>query len=365
MKKIPVQLAHRSYQILVGEGLIDRLGAVLPPAAVSGRRGAYCLSFPGIWKRFGPKVKRALAQQGYAVRSRVVPDTERSKSLSVATAVFKDLAAYDSKQAAFIVALGGGVIGDLAGFVASTYRRGIPYVQVPTTLLAQVDSSIGGKTGVDLPEGKNLVGTFYQPRLVVSDVAALSSLPARQMRSGLAEVIKYGVLSGGGLFAFLEKHLQDVLRHDRASLEAVVGACARIKAGIVSRDEQEEKSLRTHLNFGHTIGHAIESAAGYRRYTHGEAVALGMLCACDISRALGLTGADAGLKVEGLIRQSGLPFVIEGLNASQIIAAHYHDKKFSGAENRFVLVRDIGRTAIVKNVPLPVIAAAVKNRLST
>jgi 3-dehydroquinate synthase len=257
------------------------------------------------------------------------------------------------------------VIGDLAGFVASTYRRGIPYVQVPTTLLAQVDSSIGGKTGVDLPEGKNLVGTFYQPRLVVSDVAALSSLPARQMRSGLAEVIKYGVLSGGGLFAFLEKHLQDVLRHDRASLEAVVGACARIKAGIVSRDEQEEKSLRTHLNFGHTIGHAIESAAGYRRYTHGEAVALGMLCACDISRALGLTGADAGLKVEGLIRQSGLPFVIEGLNASQIIAAHYHDKKFSGAENRFVLVRDIGRTAIVKNVPLPVIAAAVKNRLST
>jgi 3-dehydroquinate synthase len=254
------------------------------------------------------------------------------------------------------------VIGDLGGFVASIYKRGIPYIQIPTTLLAQVDSSIGGKTAVDLSEGKNLVGAFYQPRLVFSDVKFIASLDERQMRSGLAEVIKYAAIKDRKLFGYLELNYKNILRRKISALEHIVQCCSAIKAGIVSVDEREERGLRTMLNFGHTVGHAIEAAARYKGYTHGEAIALGMLVACDISNRLDYLNTASCARIESLICNSGLPVKVRGVVMRDIISAHYRDKKFIGSRNRFVLLEAIGRAKIVQNVPLKVITASLKER---
>jgi len=276
--------------------------------------------------------------------------------------VIRDLALYDKKRRLFVIAFGGGVIGDLSGFVASIYKRGIPYVQVPTTLLAQVDSAIGGKTAVDLTEGKNLVGAIYQPRLVFSDCKFLSTLGPRQMRSGLAEVIKYAIIRDKPLFDYLLTHAKDVLACKRSALERIVLSCSSIKAKIVEQDEKEERGIRTILNFGHTAGHAIEAAAGFTKYTHGEAIALGMLVACEISKMLKLIDETLAGKVEALIAKAGLPVKIRAVKLDRIISAHYRDKKFTGSRNRFVLINAIGRVRIVTNVPLEVITESLKKR---
>jgi len=360
MRRIRLKLKKRSYDIIVGCGIINRLGNCVHKLNIGA--DAYVITNPLIRIKFGKAIQGALSKSGMSVRFKTVADTEKSKSVETAARVLKDLAAYDLKKRIFIVALGGGVVGDLAGFVASIYKRGIPYIQVPTTLLAQVDSAIGGKTAIDLSTGKNLIGAIYQPKLVFSDVGFLKSLSLRQIRAGLAEVIKYGIIKNPGLFSFIEKNSSDILRCKPAALELIVQRCSKIKADVVSRDEKEESGLRTILNFGHTIGHAIETASGYNKFNHGEAVALGILIACGISRRLGLIKLPVEKRVGELIKKVGLPTQISGISIERIINTHYHDKKFLGKRNRFVLIKRIGITQITRDIPLKIIKDSIKER---
>ncbi len=360
MIKIKVNLKGRSYNILVGRGILSSLGIYLKHLNIG--RDCYIITNAWLKKKYSKALDLSLTHSGFSLRYRLVPDSEKSKSLELAYAILTDLAAFDKKKNIFILSFGGGVIGDLSGFVASIYRRGIPYIQIPTTLLAQVDSSIGGKAAVDLSAAKNLVGAIYQPKGVIIDTSLLKTLSQRQIRSGLAEIIKYAVIKDPFLFDYLEKKCNSILLLKSPDLEFVISRCVKIKADIIEKDEFEKKGIRTILNFGHTIGHAIETAGGYCGYNHGEAIALGMLVALDISRMLGLIDKSIAQRIEVLIQKIGLPYRIEKLRANGIIKAHYHDKKFQGSKNRFVLVKDIGKVKIVENVPLSVIRKAIKNR---
>ncbi|MFA5276624.1 MAG: 3-dehydroquinate synthase [Candidatus Omnitrophota bacterium] len=362
MKIIKVNLKKRSYKIIVGSGILKRLGREI--RALNLGRDAFIITNNLIRNKFAKALESSLRASGITVRFRIIPDSEKSKSVETAAAVIKDLAGFDKARRVFIISFGGGVVGDLGGFVASIYKRGVPYVQIPTTLLAQVDSAIGGKTAIDLSAGKNLVGAFYQPRLVVSDTGFLQTLSSRQLKTGLAEVIKYGIIKDKELFFFLEKNYKPVLKKKQAYLRFIVERCSKIKAAIVSKDEREEKGLRTILNFGHTLGHAIETAGRYKSYNHGEALAIGMLLAGDISVALGLTDNETLGRIEKVIKEIGLPVTIEKINPEKIISAHYKDKKFTGKRNRFVLCAGIGRVKVVDNIPLGIIKEALKKRIS-
>ena len=263
----------------------------------------------------------------------------------------------------FIIALGGGVVGDLAGFVAAIYKRGVPYIQVPTTLLAQIDSSIGGKTAIDLETGKNLVGAFYQPSLVFADTKVLKTLSQRQIRNGLAEAIKYGIIGDTKLFAYIEANHQKFLKGDIKVLNFIVRRCAQIKAKIVAADEKETKGLRTVLNFGHTVGHAVEAAGRYDQYHHGESVGLGMRVAARISVSMGLLAASQELRINQLITSVGLPEKIVGVRLAKILDLMRHDKKFTAGHNRFVLARKIGQVNVVKDIPAKIITQAIQDYL--
>jgi len=361
MKLIKLQLKKRSYDIIVGSNIIKFLGKYISRLNVGDT--AYVITNTAIKNKYGKILNRALGQYGFNLIFKLIPATEKSKSLESASSIIKDMAGCDRRARVFIVAFGGGVIGDLASFIASIYKRGIPYINVPTTLLAQVDSGIGGKTAVDLMEGKNLVGTFYQPRLVFSDTGVLKTLNLRQIKTGLAEVIKYGAIKDLSLFVYLEEKYKDILELKPTALEFIVSRCSYIKAKVVQQDEREEKGIRTILNFGHTLGHAIESAGNYKRYNHGEAVALGMLIACDISNKLGLLRQATSKRIERLIEKVGLPTKIKNISVPDIIEAHYRDKKFIGPLNRFVLIKDIGRIKIAENIPLKVIREALEKRI--
>ena len=360
MHILKVNLKKSSYNIIIGTNILNHLGKYICKLNIG--PDAYVITNAFIKNKYGGLLNKALKESGFSVRFKIVPDTEKSKSLEVATLVIKDITHYDKKRRFFIVALGGGVIGDLAGFIASIYKRGVPYIQVPTTLLAQVDSGIGGKTAIDLNQGKNLIGAFYQPRLVFSDVNLLRTLDKRQVQSALAEVIKYGIIKDALLFAYLEKNYQDILDLKLPALEFIVIRASQIKAKIVRQDEREEKGIRTILNFGHTIGHAIEAAARYRGYNHGEAVALGMLIASDISKKLNLINNATAQRIENLITAVGLPAKIGKISRDEIIKIHYRDKKFIGSVNKFVLIKGIGKTKIVKDIPLKIIRQALKIR---
>jgi 3-dehydroquinate synthase len=360
MKTFQVKLKSRSYRIIVGAGLLAKLGLFLEKLNIGS--DAYIITNPYLKARYGKILEASLARCGFSFIYKLVPDSEKSKSLVQAGKVLSGLTAYDRKKKVFIIAFGGGVVGDLSGFAASIYRRGTAYIQVPTSLLAQVDSGIGGKTAVDLSRGKNLAGTFYQPKLVLSDIDLLKTLDRRQLRSALAEVIKYALIQDRGLFIYLEKNLGRILAKDRASLEFIVAKCSAIKAGIVSVDEFEKRGLRTVLNFGHTLGHAIEAAGGFSVYNHGEAVSLGMLAACGISVKLKLLKDSDAKRIFELVRKAGLPTKIKGLDPEKIIRSHYHDKKFSGAKNKFVLLCGIGKSLVKENIPLEVISGALRER---
>jgi len=361
MEKIKVNLKERSYDILVGMNILRNLAEFIRSVKLG--KDAYIITNKFLKIRYGGKLEEPLKKSGFSVRFKLVPDSETSKSFNIANAVLNDIARYDRKKQVFIISFGGGVIGDLSGIVASLYKRGIPYIQVPTTLLAQVDSGIGGKTAVDLSEGKNLVGTFYQPRLVLSDVELLKTLDLRQLKSGLAEVVKYGIIKDKQLFSYLEDHFLDILDRKTLAFTFIVRRCSSIKAGIVGKDEREEKGLRTILNFGHTLGHAIEAAGGFRGYNHGEAVALGILCASRISEKLGLLDDETFIRIENLIRAVGLPVKIKKLTIAGIIKAYYHDKKFKSAKNRFVLIEGIGRAGIVEDIALGIIKEVLRERI--
>lgn len=358
MYKQRVNLDSRSYNIIIGSGILNQLGAFLKKLNIG--RDAFIITNNFLKNKYGAKLSRALLKADFSCHFKVVPDSEKTKSIQTAGMVIKDLAKFDRRKNVFIIAFGGGVVGDLAGFVASVYKRGAGYVQIPTTLLAQVDSAIGGKTALDLDLGKNLVGAFYQPRLVFSDIDFLKSLDKEQLSAGMSEVIKYAVIKDKKLFNFLENKYKEIIRRDPAALERIVGACSNIKAKITSSDERELLGLRTILNFGHTIGHAIEAASGYREYNHGQAVSLGMIAAIDLSGRLKLIDEKLAARIKKLIALYGLPSRLKGVSINKIIKAHYHDKKFSGKENKFVLICGIGKTKIVRNLSLNLIKESIK-----
>lgn len=360
MYTIKVGLKKNPYKIIIGKGIIKLLGKYISKLKLGD--DAYVITNAAIKNRYGRLLNKTLEQAGFSVKIKLIPDTEKSKSIEMVSSVINDLVDYDKKKYIFIIAFGGGVIGDLAGFIASIYKRGIPYIQVPTTLLAQVDSSIGGKTAVDLVQAKNLIGAFYQPRMVFTDINLLKTLNLRHLKSGLAEVIKYGIIRDMQLFTYLEKKYQDILALKESALESIVRRSSLIKARFIQQDEREEKGMRTILNFGHTLGHAIEAAGKFKLYTHGEAIALGMLLACDISKKLKLITNQTLLRVEGLIKRVGLPTRIKKASLRDIIQAYYHDKKFIGTKNKFVLIKGIAKTKLVKNIPLKLIREVLKKR---
>src|SRR6266478_4644580 len=286
MRIVKVPLGDRSYRILIGRGLLSRLGVECSRLQL-GRRCAI-ISDRNVAPRFSKIVQRSLEKAGLQSFLITVPAGETAKSMKTLQSCYDQLAKHRLERNSFIIALGGGVVGDVAGFVAASYLRGIAFVQAPTTLLAQVDSSVGGKVGVNLKAGKNLVGAFYQPRLVLCDLQTLRSLPQRQFRSGLAEVIKYGIIYDAGFFTKLEQNLAKLFKQEPEMLAHVVARCCEIKAEVVGQDEKES-GLRAILNFGHTIGHAIEAISGYGAFLHGEAISIGQVAAARLSaRGLGL-----------------------------------------------------------------------------
>ena len=364
MRIVKVPLGSRSYDIKIGTGLLARVGHECARLSLS--RRCVIISDRNVGPRYGQAAREALAKAGFATALITIPAGETAKSLKTLEACYTQLAAQRLERKSFIVALGGGVVGDLAGFVAATYLRGLPFVQVPTTLLAQVDSSVGGKVGLNLKAGKNLVGAFHQPRLVLCDLDALASLPKREYCAGLAEVIKYGIIYDAGLFRRLERDLPKLLRRDQRTLAAVVARCCEIKADIVRQDETES-GLRAILNFGHTIGHALEAISHYGKYLHGEAIAIGQVAAAKLSaQVLGLPAEEVD-RIERIFQRAGLPTQVK-VNAphrQKILTAMTLDKKVSGGEIKFVLARRIGVVEFGHQVPLAVIEQILNPQPST
>lgn len=361
IESIKVKLKERSYDILIGRNILASLGDNLRRLKLGGR--AVVITNTKIKGLVGKRLKASLENAGLAVSFILVPEGETSKSEKTALTLLKRLVALDTGEKIFLIAFGGGVVGDLTGFVAAVYKRGIGYVQVPTTLLAQIDSSIGGKTAIDLAAGKNLVGSFYQPRLVFSDVNLLRSLGKKEIVSGLAEAIKYGVIQDIKLFNFIEKRYGELLRGSPAALIYVVERCSRIKARIVEKDEQDKKGIRIILNFGHTVGHAVEAAFGYRRISHGEAVAFGMVCAGEIANRLGVFSDDNFKSLTVLIEKLGLPTRLRGISLARVMPALSRDKKFIGRTNRFVLPVRIGKVIVKENIPEALIRRVIAARI--
>lgn len=341
MRTVTVSLGSRSYPILVGGDLLPSLGRRCK--ALGFANACAVIADAHVAPRFAPAALASLQAAGFSPTLVTVPAGEQAKRLKVVEACFDQLAAQRLERKSFVVALGGGVTGDLAGFVAASYLRGIAFVQVPTTLLAQVDSSVGGKVGVNLAAGKNLVGAFHQPRLVLCDLDTLATLPDREFRAGLAEVIKYGILSDPALFRRLERDLDRILHRDPAVLAPIVARCCQIKAEVVAEDETES-GRRATLNFGHTIGHAIEAITAYGRYLHGEAISIGQVAAAILSsRLLQLPDSDVA-RIRTLFERAGLPTTIRlsSTQRTRLLGAMRLDKKVAGGAVTFVLARRIG-----------------------
>jgi 3-dehydroquinate synthase len=338
---VTIRLGARSYPVHIGENLLDEIGRVCRGCLLNGR--AAIVSDRKVDDLYGRRVSDALASEGFQVSTHIVNPGETSKSFKMAEQLCEDFARHGIDRQSFVVALGGGVVGDLAGFVAAIYYRGIPVVQVPTTIMAQVDSSVGGKTGINLSAGKNLVGAFHQPVAVLADTATLATLGRREWNEGFAEVIKYGVIRERGLLAELQG--------GNWKLPDLVRRCVEIKASFVEGDEKETTGSRALLNFGHTLGHGIEAVAGYGTLLHGEAVALGMIAAAHLS------AERAGLqKVEveelvNVIRRLDLPVKFpEGLSRTRILEKVFADKKFVNGKIRFVVTSKLGSATLAENI---------------
>lgn len=358
ISKILVGLKDNPYTIAIGHDILGEFPLSIRSLGLG--KDAVIISHPVIERLYGVKLSAALKKAGYTVKVLNVPEGEKSKSFSCAQRLLKQISAYDVDKKIFVIALGGGVVGDLAGFVAAIYKRGVPYIQVPTTLLAQIDSSIGGKTAIDLETGKNLVGAFYQPKLVFADTKVLKTLSQRQIRNGLAEAIKYGIIGDTKLFNYIEANHKKFLKGDIEVLNFIVRRCAQIKADIVAKDEKETKGLRTILNFGHTVGHAVEAASKYNQYHHGESVGLGMRVAARISVSMGFLSAPQELRINQLITSVGLPERIVGVRLAKIMDLMQHDKKFTAGHNRFVLTPKIGQVKVVCDIPTNIITQAIQ-----
>jgi len=346
MHTLIVELGERSYPIYIGSGLLGQ-GDLLAPHIRSKR--VLIVTNEVVAPLYLEKLKADLRSKDGSpveVDTVILPDGEHTKTLETMNLIFDELLERRHERSTTLIALGGGVTGDITGFAAAVYQRGVNFIQVPTTLLSQVDSSVGGKTGVNHPLGKNMIGAFYQPQCVLADISVLNSLPVRELQAGLAEVIKYGLLGNAGFFAWLEQHIEALLARDPVLLAEAVRICCAEKARIVAADEKEG-GIRALLNLGHTFGHAIEAAMGYGNWLHGEAVATGIVMAADLSRRLGWISAEDALRARRLIERAGLPVCPPAeMTAGQFMELMAVDKKVQAGQIRFVLLRQIGDAVV-------------------
>jgi 3-dehydroquinate synthase len=340
--------ADRSYDIEIGRGTLPTAGRFLRQRLPASR--AVIIADQAVVNPHGERVRSALTAEQIRTDLVVVPSGEASKSIGQFERLCSELAALEADRKTVIVALGGGVVGDLAGFVAASFARGLALVQIPTTLLAQVDSSVGGKVGVNLPAAKNIVGAFWQPSGVLIDLDVLTTLPEREYRSGLAEVVKYGVILDADFFAYLETHVAQLIARDSEVLEHVVARCCRLKADVVERDERETTGLRAVLNYGHTFAHAIEAVSGYGTHLHGEAVAIGMVCASRLAERHFRVGPELSARQKSLLDRLGLPTTTARLDAAALLAAMHRDKKAEAGQLRFVLPKQLGQVELVGGI---------------
>lgn len=345
---VHVNLGERSYDIEIDAGNLGRAGQFL---AERGRTThAVVITDENVETPHAHVVGESLAEAGINVDLAVIEPGEPSKSVESATALWEKLLQLGADRKSVVVAVGGGVVGDLAGFIAATYARGIRFFQVPTSLLAQVDSSVGGKVGIDLPQAKNMVGAFLQPLGVLIDTSTLETLPDREYRAGLGEVVKYGVILDADLFAYLEANVAGLNAHDHGVLRHVIARCCRLKADVVEQDELELSGLRAVLNYGHTFGHAFETLTGYGTLLHGEAVAIGMLCASRLAERLGRVDAAFTARQQRLVAALGLATDVPSLDPDLVLRSMLHDKKVQHGKLRFVLPTRMGHCELVGDV---------------
>jgi 3-dehydroquinate synthase len=355
MESLSVALGERSYPIYIGAGLIDDPALYAPRLRAA---QAAVVTNERVAPLYLPRIKKALEAAGARVTEIVLPDGEQTKAWSSLERIFDALLGARCGRDCLIVALGGGVVGDLAGFAAAVYQRGVDYVQVPTTLLAQVDSSVGGKTAINHPHGKNMIGAFHQPRAVIADVAALSTLPDRELRAGLAEVIKHGFALDARFVQWLEDNIEKLMRREPAALVHAVRRCCELKAAVVAADEREA-GQRALLNFGHTFGHAIEAASGYGTWLHGEAIAAGMVMAGELSQKLGLVAGGDVARLRALLKQAGLPIAGPAIAPARLVELMAVDKKNLRGASRFVVLEAVGRAILKDGIDARVVTEAI------
>ena len=348
MQRVDVELGERSYSLVIGSGIVDEIRAFVRQAEYSPH--GMIVTDTNIAPLCAGQIAALLADAGVQAEIATIPAGESSKSLMQANELFTRAIELGLDRRSPIIALGGGVVGDLAGFVAATYMRGVPFIQVPTSLLAQVDSSVGGKVAVNHPLGKNLIGAFYQPDAVFMELDFLKTLPAREIATGLGEIIKYGIIYDADFFAWLERHRTEVLALEPAAVAHMIARSCEIKADVVRQDEREG-GLRRILNFGHTIAHAIEKETGYARYRHGEAVAIGMAGAADISVQMGILPDVDRVRMNELSSAMGLPLSVDGVTADAMYEDLFHDKKTVGGRIHWVLADSIGKVSVHSDVP--------------
>lgn len=360
---VSVKLGSRRYDILIGTDVLPRL-----PELVAARRRvshALLISDDRVAPIYSDPVQRSLAQAGIRVTPLIVPAGEPSKSVAQADRLWQDAIAAGTDRKTVVIALGGGVIGDLAGFVAATLTRGLDFYQVPTTLLAQVDSSVGGKVGINLPAAKNIVGAFWQPKGVLIDTAVLETLPAREYRSGLAEVVKYGVILDPEFFTYLEQNTAGLNSRDPQVLQHVIARSCQLKAQVVAEDETETTGLRAILNYGHTFCHALETVGGYGELLHGEAVSIGMLCASRLGESLGVFEDKLTARQARLLEALDLPTDVPDLPLDQLLAAMLKDKKVEHGQLRFIVPHALGHVELTEGVPLELAEQALREGIAS
>jgi 3-dehydroquinate synthase len=347
-----------SYPIIVDWGLLDRLGERLLSIGIKGP--VYIISDSNVFPLYGRQAQRSLQKSGIVAHAFVIPAGEENKSLAMAQNIYEWLASRRAERRHSIVAVGGGVVGDLAGFVASTYLRGMPFVQVPTSMAAMVDASIGGKVAVNMPQAKNLVGSFYQPQMVLADPQALTTLGKRELAEGWCEAIKHGFILDAGLVDVFEEHAEALMSLEREISTQVIRRSMAIKAQIVSEDERETLGRRILLNYGHTIGHALEATTSYGKYLHGEGVSVGMMGAARISQKMGMIGEDVIKRQEQLLRRFNLPTKVDAVDSEGLFKAMSLDKKMEGGSIRWVLLEEVGRAVSRRDVPGEVVEGVVR-----
>ncbi|MBQ7454085.1 MAG: 3-dehydroquinate synthase [Selenomonadaceae bacterium] len=352
MEKVSVDLGAASYDIIISENILRGVGYFIVVKKFTGK--ALIITQEKIFDMHGKALTDGLDAHGIAYEVVTVPDSETAKNLQEAEKIFTRAIEFGMDRKSVVIALGGGVVGDLGGFVAATFMRGVPLIQIPTTLLSQVDSSVGGKTAVNHTLGKNLIGAFHQPCAVFIDLNCLTTLPEREIKSGLGEVVKYGVISDEKFFAYLERNADKILQRDLETLTHVVKRSCELKAEVVSEDEHEA-GLRRILNFGHTMAHAIEEETHYEKFRHGEAVAIGMVGAARISRELGKTTAENVTRLENLLQRFGMVTTCAGLDADELYRVTFRDKKAVGGVVNWVLMKNFGDVEISSDVDAAVV----------